>query len=83
MEDANRKMAGDVSRAIADVTRVLAADGYEMAIETVAAGNVAVSIVAGPDACADCLVPKAIMLEMIKDRLPATVRHVSLRYPNE
>lgn len=83
MEDANRKMAGEVSRAMADMTRMLAADGYEMAIEPVAAGNVEVSIVAGANACADCLVPKAIMLEMIKERLPATVEHVSLRYPNE
>ena len=43
-----------------EISATLAADGYHLQIAE-AGGRVRVTITAGPEACADCLVPENLM----------------------
>ena len=71
------------SRALVGMRDMLAADGYDMSLRAIGADTLAVEIVAGPDACAECLVPKHIMSGIITDALGSLlpVAHVLLSYP--
>lgn len=60
----------------------LAADGYELNVD-VGADSADVRIVAGPDACDDCLVPKEIMREMLAPALGVTADAIDLSYPTD
>ena len=63
----------------------LVADGYDLLVDEVAADKVRLRITAGPDSCADCLVPKDLMIDMLKaslEDMPA-IKQVELAYPNE
>jgi hypothetical protein len=55
---------------------MLANDGYSAVVRSWPEGgdgHAKVEIVAGPDACADCLVPKDVLAMVIADRLPTGV----------
>jgi hypothetical protein len=71
-------------QALAGIRAMLAADGYDMSLRALGADTLAVDIQAGPDACAECLVPKPIMSGILRDALgsvgPAEIR---LCYPAE
>ena len=62
---------------------ILHADGYELEVAE-ADGVLDLTIVAGPEACAECLVPEPLMRSMLEDMLdpsgaaPPTLR---LTYP--
>ena len=73
------------SRALADIRGMLAADGYDMALRALGAGALAVDILAGPDACAECLVSKDIMSGIVSDALGSQVpvARIELCYPLE
>jgi hypothetical protein len=73
------------SRALADIRGMLAADGYDMSLRAPGADTLAVDILAGPDACAECLVPKNIMSGIVRDALGAVVpaARIELSYPAE
>lgn len=60
----------------------LAVDGYELNAH-VTGSSAAVRIVAGPDACDDCLVPKEIMREMLAPALGVTADAIDLSYPTD
>ncbi|MCQ3802506.1 MAG: hypothetical protein OXC98_09145 [bacterium] len=47
----------------------LAADGYALEVSAAATGSLQVEIVAGPDACEDCLIPKEMFKGMLSSRL--------------
>ena len=51
---------------------VLAADGYTLDWSVSGGDRVTVRIVAGEDACADCLVPLPVMEAIMSDALSAT-----------
>lgn len=51
---------------------VLAADGYDLQWSVTGPGRVVVEIQAGPDACADCLVPLPVMEAIMSDALAPT-----------
>ena len=72
-----------VQRSLADLRIAYQADGYDLIVDGVADGVAKVRIAAGADACADCLVPKPIAVEMIKASLDAVpeVKDVELTYP--
>jgi hypothetical protein len=75
----------DLDRALEPIATALAADGYELSAR-MAEGRVAVSIIAGPGACADCLVPKSLMEGMIGSALVEAgvgAAPIDLGYPNE
>lgn len=73
------------SQALAGMRGMLAADGYDVSLRAIGADTLAVDILAGPDACAECLVPKHIMSGIIKDALGSLVpvAQVLLSYPAE
>ena len=66
-------------RAVA-LTSALEADGYHMAIEGTDA-KLSVVITAGPDACADCLVPKDLMRGMLSHELGVDAALIDITYP--
>ena len=61
----------------------LAADDYRMDLAETGAGGVEVRITAGPEACADCLVPKAIMRNVLQDALGVPSDRIVLHYPGD
>lgn len=73
------------SQALAGIRGMLAADGYDMSLRVLGTDTLGVDILAGPDACAECLVPKDIMSGIVSDALgsPAPAAHIQLSYPGE
>jgi len=74
-----------VEEALAGLRTGVRADGYDLQVESVDDGVARVRVVAGPDACEECLVPKAIMTGTIRRSLRGVpeVTSVLLRYPYE
>jgi hypothetical protein len=72
----------DVLVALDGIKGALNADGYDLAVEPAAAEDFTIRITAGPDACAECLIPKRIMSDMIGAVAPAGITW-SLEYPPE
>lgn len=60
----------------------LAADGYRLDVD-VSADSADVRIVAGPDACDDCLVSKPVMRTMLAPVLGVPADDIDLRYPTD
>jgi hypothetical protein len=50
-----------ITEALASLGTMLEADGYELELREQGADRLIAEIKAGPDACADCLVPKEMM----------------------
>lgn len=50
-----------ITEALASLGAMLAADGYELELREGGSALLVAEIKAGPDACADCLVPKDMM----------------------
>ena len=50
-----------ITDALASLGAMLEADGYELKLREEGTGLLVAEIKAGPDACADCLVPKDMM----------------------
>jgi hypothetical protein len=67
---------------------MLAADGYQAVIRSwpeTNIGHAKIEIVASPEACADCLVPKEILAMVLSNSLPdgVTIESTDLTYPSE
>lgn len=77
--------ARTVEEALSDVRRALVADGYELAVHDLPGGTVRIQIKAGPHACAECLVPKDVMLEILRASLNGLpeVEPLELLYPGD
>lgn len=73
------------SRALSGLRGMLAADGYGMSLRALGTDTLAVDITAGPDACAECLVPEDIMSGIVRDALGSVVpvARIELSYPAE
>lgn len=67
------------------IRQALQADGYDLEVEELGAGQLQLSVTAGPDACEECLIPKEMMKGMIAASLGARdgVKEIKLRYPGE
>ena len=61
-----------VDAALQQFREVLASDGYLLRWTPADAAQVVVHVEAGPDACADCLVPLPVMHAIMDDALAAT-----------
>lgn len=68
--------------ALAGLRATLAADDYGMEVHREGAG-VQVRITAGPEACADCLVPKPIMRSILHAALGVPEEAIMLAYPDD
>jgi len=69
-----------------EVTRtMLAQDGYDVRLERALPGELHLTIIAGPEACEECLVPKEILSGIIEANLPPEMAgtKVLLTYPAE
>lgn len=55
--------------ALAPFSSGLAADGYALEVSSSGVGSLQVEIVAGSDACEDCLIPKEMFSGMVSSRL--------------
>jgi hypothetical protein len=74
----------DVSGAmqqLSGLTAMLEADGYGLVVEPVE-GGIRVQVVAGSEACADCLAPERLVRDLIEEKLAGRVSLVELRYPS-
>ena len=63
----------------------LESDGYELEV-ALQPDLIRLQVVAGPEACADCLVPRELMEQMLRARLPTSATglghdNVALSYP--
>lgn len=74
-----------VEDALLQARAMLNADGYDLRVDSFADGQLALSVVAGPEACEECLVPKQLLTGIVKGSLPEDfpVSTVSLRYPTD
>ena len=76
-----------LDRAFAKMRSLLQADGYDLAVARADAAGIVLGITAGPQACADCLVPPAIMemyaRDAIKDLAEWADAPIAFRYPEK
>ncbi|NUU25777.1 MAG: hypothetical protein HOV68_30370 [Streptomycetaceae bacterium] len=75
-----------VTAALAPLAGGLAADDYRLDIDRTGDFAVTLTVVAGPEACADCLVPQDITRRMAEQRLAGMHRadwRVDVRYPKD
>lgn len=75
----------EIQDQLADIREGLIADGYDMSVRTHDA-VLTIEIVAGPDSCADCLVPKDLMTQMIRAALGSSAEAngpIELMYPRD
>jgi len=71
----------DLRDALQQLRDVLTGDGYDLDWALSPANQVAVKVIAGPDACADCLVPQPIMAAILTQALsdtPYTLESIEL-----
>jgi hypothetical protein len=74
----------DLDDALQRFRDMLASDGYTLSWSVTDQGRVVVQIAAGPDACADCLVPRPVMETIMSKALeptPYALDHIVL--PND
>jgi len=69
-----------VTASSSEISATLAADGYHLQIAE-AGGRVRVTITAGPEACADCLVPENLMRGILGQALGVSGDSIDLTYP--
>jgi hypothetical protein len=76
-----------VVHALAPLRSMLAADGYELALREESAGVLLAEIKSGPQACANCLVPKTMMQGYVEEALRssriAEPLEIRLIYPSD
>jgi len=68
------------SERMADIATMLAADGYNLAVEE-NERRVALTVSPGPDACADCLVPKDVFRGIASHQLGIDGELIDITYP--
>ena len=79
-------VAPAIADALASLREMLAADGYDLDLHDDGADILVAEIKAGPDACADCLVPKEMMRGYFDSALRSALDmppEVRLIYPSD
>jgi hypothetical protein len=64
-----------------DITTMLAADGYNLAVAEGEGQRVALTVSAGPEACEDCLVPKDVFRGIASHQLGIEGELLDITYP--
>jgi hypothetical protein len=72
----------DVMVSLSGIRSALNADGYDLMVAPGADDKYEIQITAGAEACAECLIPKSIMSDMIGAVAPSGVTW-DLRYPTD
>lgn len=68
---------------VVDFASALDADGYDMVLNRLDDGRIRGEVIARPDACEDCLVPKPVMASILAGACAVDTEHVELRYPGD
>lgn len=66
------KEVAELDRALQGLRELLGADGYRLDYAVHSGQALVVGVLAGPDACAECLVPKQVMEGILTDALRGT-----------
>lgn len=79
--------SGELRRILSPVSDALAADGYRLE-SSLKDDTLSLRIFAGVDACMDCLVPKHMMIVVVRSALrdggvPINGTAIELIYPND
>ena len=73
-----------VALAVATLQSMIDADGFLITASAVDDTSLDLTVSAKPEACADCLVPKPMMIDIANAQLAGTGHHVrTLRYPTD
>jgi hypothetical protein len=79
-------MLDDCQKALEPLRSTLAADGYVLRLESnpAADNELTLTVMAGPDACEECLVPAELFTEIVRRHLAATGLHphIIVNYPD-
>ncbi len=69
--------------ALAPIREGFLADGYDLLVESIFTGVARIKIIAGPEACRECLVAKPIMTEILQASLSDLpfITSVEVTYP--
>jgi hypothetical protein len=70
-----------IERALQPIRDSLQADGFDLKVEGFEGGVVSLTVLAGPEACRECLLPQEHMQLRLESRLRGIARFVRLRYP--
>ena len=62
----------ELDRALQGLRDLLGADGYRLGYAVQGGRELVVSVLAGPDACAECLVPEQVLEGIVTDALQGT-----------
>ena|GEM_PF-602832 len=54
-----------VAAALKPLQEALAADGYDLVVDGIRDGSISLRVLAGPNACADCLIPRPLFEQMV------------------
>jgi hypothetical protein len=73
-------MLDDCEKALEPVRSMLAADGYQLRLESNGEldNQLTLTVRAGPDACHECLVPAELFTDIVTRHLAATGLHPSI-----
>jgi len=74
-------MSETIEAALRPIRNSLQADGFDLKVEVVEDGIVSLVVLAGPEACLECLIPEEHFKLRVEDKLKGLVRAVHLRYP--
>ena len=74
-------MTEAIEAALRPIRNSLQADGFDLKVEGVNDGVVSLVVLAGPEACLECLIPEEHFKLRIEDKLKGLARVVRLRYP--
>ena len=69
-------------KVLAGLKASLAADGYQLVVTQIG-DLVSASVSPGPDACAECLVPKAVFRGILAHALGISEATIEVAYPGE
>lgn len=83
MDTLERLRAEGWSEEVVGFAGALDADGYDMALDRSSDGRIMGEVIARPDACEDCLVPKSVMASILANACDVEVDRIELRYPTD
>ena len=72
----------EIEESLTDMRTMLMADGYALSLAESPDG-LDVRISAGVDACEDCLIPKPLMVDLIRSKLPDPGQAITVHYPTD
>lgn len=74
----------DLTEPLEKLRSMLAPDGYDLVVAAQREGVVDLEVVAGAEACSDCLVPKEVFAQVVAQYLgPSGLQLGELAYPAE